>query len=596
MPRRILIRASVILSNGDAFSRRGKREGSANTRVIFLDLVAAGLIATGGAQAADLPTRKAAPVDYVRICTAYGPGFFYIPGSDTCIRIGGRAAYEYATGNAFNKTSDVSSFNATGRLILDARTATDWGGLRAFTRVDFSRNSGNAPLGTFGSGSAARAGTKFGFGGGAAGVAGPFPAYSGIDVAGNKLQTGIGISAAFVQWGGLTAGRLQSFFDFYIDKDTWYGITDSNVLTQALAYTYTFGNGFSATLSIEDPKERQKYPIAGVAPVGAGGINPIVATPPFTVTYPFAFSPFAAFGGPLNVPAQQGVVPPLANIPIGVATINYTQRETVPDVVGVLRVDQGWGSAQLSGAYHHVGGSGSTVVALSPANGGGFVANPLVGATVSGGYGAVDDNGWAVQGGVKINLPMLAAGDTLYLEAAYSKGDISYVNSGFPASWTGQAYSAGAGTSFSTYDAVIGPNGHMTLTPAYSGMISVEHYWTPTIRQGLFAGAVGIKYSGSIRTAAGFAAGAACPACLQTVALAGGATYNPFSSQYDGGTQYNVGTNLIWSPVKDLDIGAEAFYYRNQMQHREYDVDKANGRLIKADDAWRFRLRVLRDF
>jgi hypothetical protein len=39
---------------------------------------AAGLLTVAGAQAADLPTRKAAPVEYVRICDAYGAGFFYI--------------------------------------------------------------------------------------------------------------------------------------------------------------------------------------------------------------------------------------------------------------------------------------------------------------------------------------------------------------------------------------------------------------------------------------------------------------------------------------------------------------------------------------
>src|SRR6202030_727157 len=112
-----------------------------------------------------------------------------------------------------------------------------------------------------GSGSGARGGTKFGFGGGAGGVAGAFPGFSGVDTAGNQLQTGVGISAAFVQWGGLTAGRIQSFFDFYADNDTWFGIADSDIVTQALAYTYTFGNGFSATLSVEDPKERQRYPV-----------------------------------------------------------------------------------------------------------------------------------------------------------------------------------------------------------------------------------------------------------------------------------------------------------------------------------------------
>ena len=48
---------------------------------------AAGIAAVAGAQAADLPSRKAAPVEYVRVCSAYGAGFFYIPGTDTCLRI-----------------------------------------------------------------------------------------------------------------------------------------------------------------------------------------------------------------------------------------------------------------------------------------------------------------------------------------------------------------------------------------------------------------------------------------------------------------------------------------------------------------------------
>ena len=39
---------------------------------------AAGLIAMGGAQAADLPV-KAKAVEYVRICSLYGAGFYYIP-------------------------------------------------------------------------------------------------------------------------------------------------------------------------------------------------------------------------------------------------------------------------------------------------------------------------------------------------------------------------------------------------------------------------------------------------------------------------------------------------------------------------------------
>ena len=48
---------------------------------------AAGLVAAVGAQAADLPV-KAKPVEYVKVCSLYGAGFWYVPGTDTCLKIG----------------------------------------------------------------------------------------------------------------------------------------------------------------------------------------------------------------------------------------------------------------------------------------------------------------------------------------------------------------------------------------------------------------------------------------------------------------------------------------------------------------------------
>ena len=48
----------------------------------------AGLVVVAGAQAADMPV-KAAPVQYVKICSLYGDGFYYIPGTDTCLKMGG---------------------------------------------------------------------------------------------------------------------------------------------------------------------------------------------------------------------------------------------------------------------------------------------------------------------------------------------------------------------------------------------------------------------------------------------------------------------------------------------------------------------------
>ena len=51
-------------------------------RYTFLGM-AAGLASIGAASAADLPMTKAESVEYVKVCSAFGPGFFYIPGSDT---------------------------------------------------------------------------------------------------------------------------------------------------------------------------------------------------------------------------------------------------------------------------------------------------------------------------------------------------------------------------------------------------------------------------------------------------------------------------------------------------------------------------------
>jgi hypothetical protein len=56
----------------------------------------AGLIAVVDAHAAELPL-KAKPVEYVKVCSLYGAGFYYLPGTQTCIKLGGflRAEIKY---------------------------------------------------------------------------------------------------------------------------------------------------------------------------------------------------------------------------------------------------------------------------------------------------------------------------------------------------------------------------------------------------------------------------------------------------------------------------------------------------------------------
>src|SRR5437762_9699269 len=115
---------------------------------------AAGLGAMSGAQAADLPV-KAKPVEYVRICSLYGGGFFYIPGTDTCIKLGGYLRVDVLantntddTGNtsgagaAKNRFTNGYTWRSREDLTLDTRTATEYGVVRTFMDLTFSWTTG----------------------------------------------------------------------------------------------------------------------------------------------------------------------------------------------------------------------------------------------------------------------------------------------------------------------------------------------------------------------------------------------------------------------------------------------------------------------
>ena len=72
---------------------------------------AAGLVALSGAQAADLPV-KAKAVEYVKICSLYGAGFYYIPGTDTCIKLGGYLRVDAVLGS--NNVYSLANLNPGG--------------------------------------------------------------------------------------------------------------------------------------------------------------------------------------------------------------------------------------------------------------------------------------------------------------------------------------------------------------------------------------------------------------------------------------------------------------------------------------------------
>ena len=60
---------------------------------------AAGIVAVASAQAADLPTKKAAPVEYVKVCNVGGITGWTLPGSDTCVKFSGYITAQFEGGN-----------------------------------------------------------------------------------------------------------------------------------------------------------------------------------------------------------------------------------------------------------------------------------------------------------------------------------------------------------------------------------------------------------------------------------------------------------------------------------------------------------------
>lgn len=534
---------------------------------------AAGVFAVAGAQAADLPIKKAVPVEYVRVCSAYGAGYFYIPGTDTCLRISGRARFEVGYNEGYSRnqgTGDTTGYRGLARINLDARTQTGYGTLRAFTRLEFASRTGYANLA---SGTQQR-------------IANAFPAL-GQDQFG-RAQQFVSTEKAFIQFAGFTAGRASSFFDFYAnDFEIIGGALGSNLpSTNLLAYTSKLGDsGFSATLSLEDPTFRKNtiYSAAVAAANAAAGT-----------------SSFANFGA-LNAPSPVFLGFNAAGQPTGVGFVDVVERNRMPDFVGVLRYDAAWGSAQLSAAVKDVNtgnflpgfvGTTGEGVALTAAN---AVSRPR----------PPTEYGWAVQGGVKVNLPFIAPGDTLYLQGAYGEGATLYTGYGnYSGSYASNTTNV-SGASFNQFfnDATLNPiTGKLELSRSFTAVASYLHYWSPEWRSAFFGSYGELSQAPGARAAQGVAS-----------ALVGGGPGAPGTRTFAlnqtlrDSYQIYTGGSIIWSPVKDLDIGVEGIYTKIGVTNgRVVDLNKSFGvsqtnipltaRTVSSYDTVQVRMRVQRDF
>lgn len=216
-----------------------------NLKSLLFDSAAA-LVAVSAAHATDaVVVAEPEPAEYLRICDVYGSGYFYIPGTETCLRIGGYIRVDIGAGDAgtFNGVNHVpdqmgkgthSTWKTLARLQLNTSTGqeTELGTLKTFTmtRFNFSNSSGDYSD----------------------------PDDTGPLLPGTKWQAGnknVTLTTAWIQLGGLRVGKADTAFDSFVDyagnviQDTLipYGGFDTNMVR----YYFEGGNGFSAVGSLE---------------------------------------------------------------------------------------------------------------------------------------------------------------------------------------------------------------------------------------------------------------------------------------------------------------------------------------------------------
>ncbi|GHC69074.1 hypothetical protein GCM10010136_14430 [Limoniibacter endophyticus] len=103
---------------------------------------AAMVAAVSGARAADAVVfAEPEPMEYVRVCDVYGAGFYYIPGTETCLKIGGYVRYQINASERGANDGFIKQGRAT--LGIDARSETELGTLRSFIELRAQYNSGS---------------------------------------------------------------------------------------------------------------------------------------------------------------------------------------------------------------------------------------------------------------------------------------------------------------------------------------------------------------------------------------------------------------------------------------------------------------------
>ena len=197
----------------------------------------------------------------MKICSLYGAGYYYMPGTDICLKLGGYVRYQLNIGPG----SSISAGPQTGTggrntridenevaqrvralATIDTRQQTAYGTLRTYMILGWSHD---------------------------------------VPTTG---AAGLYVSRGFIQIAGFTFGKATSFFDIFPNASFAYNAGnnvssgdsgDGGVI--GMWYTAQFGNGFSGSIGIEQARR-----LASVYTHGSRALRLLRSVPPVPTRLP----------------------------------------------------------------------------------------------------------------------------------------------------------------------------------------------------------------------------------------------------------------------------------------------------------------------
>src|SRR4029079_1670344 len=176
-------------------------------------------------------TPRSQSVEYVKVCSLYGAGYYYIPCTDICMHLGGYVRQEWGYGYGDNLTAGPFVSTSMQSTRIDGARDLVWR-TRAYITTETRQQTAYGTLRT----------------------------YLNIGINGNN-SSDFSANRAFIQIAGFTVGLASSYFDHYSVAAVAYLVDQSSDTgdggQRVFAYTAQLGNGFSASLSLEEPEAKR---------------------------------------------------------------------------------------------------------------------------------------------------------------------------------------------------------------------------------------------------------------------------------------------------------------------------------------------------